>query len=396
MAQFEYTAQSKSGMAISGVVAAKDGGTAMEELGAMGLQNIELRTVAQPTSHRPLGADDFIFFNEQLASMTGAGLCLDAGLRQLGRDIRSRRLRGVLESVAGDLERGGSLPEALERHAAQLPAFYGRVVQAGVQSGRLSATLLNLSQHVRLVTQTRRMLAEALAYPGIVLVLALGVMLAVLWMIVPSFVSVFEDFGTPIPSVTAFLFALADALPFLLTVIGAAALGVAAIVGLLRFSATGRLLQERLVLGLPMLGLVIRYSLRARFLRAVAFIVESGIPLPEGLRLSADATGSGILSEEVNHIAREIERGTGIAEACRTAKLVPPMFGYAATEGGAENLRYTLRQLAESYESRAIQGQAMLRGWVAPIAIILVGAFIALIIAGLFMPLISLVQTVGM
>ncbi len=395
MAQFEYRAQSKSGTAVSGSMDAADGARAMEELGAMGLQNIELRTIERPAPRRPLAADDFIFFNEQLASMAGAGLCLDAGLRQLGKDIRSRRLRGVLEAVAGDLERGGSLPEALERHAAHLPVLYGRVVRAGVQSGQLSATLLNLSQHLRLVTQTRRMLAEALTYPGIVLLLALAVMFMVLWMIVPNFVSVFQEFGMPMPPVTAFIFALAEALPFLLTVLGASAVGVAALNGILHLSAPGRLLRERLVLGLPLLGPVIRHSLRARFLRAVAFIVESGIPLPEGLRLSADATGSGILSAEASRIAQEIERGTGIEEACRSARLIPPMFGYATTAGGAENLRYTLRQLAEAYESRAVQGQAMLRGWAAPIAIVLVGGFVGLVVLGLLMPMVSLFQAVG-
>ncbi len=396
MNQFEYTAQCEGGAAIRGTLEAADGAVAMEQLHAMGLVNIDLRKVERPPLRRHLGSDDFIFFNEQLASLAGAGICLDAGLRQLGKDIQSRRLRTVLEAVASDVERGQRLDQAIEKHAPQMPALYARVVRAGVESGQLPATLLNLSHHLRLVAETRRLLTEALTYPAIVLVLAFAVLCTVLILIVPQFAETFEDFGVRLPVLTTVMIALAQALPRLLIGAAIVILGVSVLLLLLPLTPTGRWLRERFVLGFPLLGSMIRHSLRARFLRAMAFAVDSGMPLPEAIRLSAGATASEVLLREADRAASRVEQGSAPEEACRGARLIPAMLGYlAGLRGDAASLRDGLIQLSKAYESRAVHGQSLLRAWAAPLAVFAVGLVIGLVILALFIPLVSLVQSVS-
>lgn len=396
MNRFDYTAQCNGGAAMSGTIEAAGHEQALELLGSMGLCNIELHPAERPASRKTLGSADFIFFNEQLASLAGAGMCLDVGLRQLGRDIRSRRLKGVLESVADDVQHGRSLHEAIERSAPQLPALYARVVRAGVESGQLPATLMNLSHHLRLVAETRRLITEALTYPAIVLVLALGVFCAVFLLVVPQFVETFEDFDVRLPALTLAIIAFSRALPQYL--IGAAILVL--IAGLWYFliplSPNGHALRERLVLRVPVLGSLIRNSLRARFLRAMAFAMHTGLPMPEALRLSAGATGSPSLVQDAEEVASRVERGGDLDGACRNSRVVPPMFAYfVGVSGEHGDLRDGLIQLSKAYDSQALHAQSLLRSWFAPLAVVGVGLAIGFLILALFLPLVNLIQSVS-
>lgn len=396
MKTFDYTAQFVGGGAISGTVESSDSAKAMDDLQAMGLLNIELREGNRLPVRRPIGGDDFIFFNEQLASLASSGTCLDEGLRRLAKDIESPRMARALNAMASDIERGQSLPDALERHAPQLPAFYSRVVRAGVQAGQLPATLLNLSQHLRLVVGTRRLLVEALAYPTIVMVLAFAVLCAVLLIIAPQFVISYRDFGIRLPLITRFMIALADALPSIILGLGAIILIIAVPLFAMRYSARGRLFRERLVLCIPFVGPMLRNSLRARFLRSLAFAVETGVPLPEGIRLSADATGSPVLAGEGEAVAAHFEQSGNIEEASGGTQLIPAMFAYLVrVESNGGDLRNGLMQLSKAYESRALQSQALLRGMAGPIAILGVGIVIGCAVAGLFLPLVSMFQAVS-
>jgi|CXWL01.1.fsa_nt_gi type II secretory pathway component PulF len=396
MSHFEYTAQCKGGAAISGTLESADSVAATEQLIAMGLCNIDLRTANRPPLRRPLGSDDFIFFNEQLAALANAGICLDEGLRQLGKDVHSGRLRTVLEAMANDIERGQSLDEALERHAAQMPVLYSRVVRAGVKNGHLPATLLNLSHHLRLVAETKRLLAEALTYPAIVLILAIGVFCALLMFVVPHFAETFEDFGVRLPTLTVMMIAFSQVLPRLLIGGGVILLGVSLLLSVLRLSNGGRLWRERMILRVPILGSLIRNSLQARFLRAMAFAVDTAVPLPEAMRLSAGATGSPTLAGEAQRVALQVEQGVNLEDACRQTSLIPAMFGYfAGVKSDVGSLRDGLIQLSRACESRASHSQAMLRAWIAPLAVVVVGLAIGLLILALFMPLVQLIQCVS-
>jgi type IV pilus assembly protein PilC len=368
----------------------------MEQLESMGLRNIDLRVLKTPPAKRPLASGDFIFFNEQLASLANASICLDEGLRQLGQDVHSRRLRSVLAAMADDIEKGRSLPEALDRHASQMPPFYSRVVRAGVQSGQLPATLLNLSNHLRLVAETRRLLAEALTYPAIVLILAFGLFSGVIMFVVPQFAETFDDFGVRLPMLTTMMIALSQALPKILLVglilLLALWLGLAG----LGHSAAGLLWRERLVLRIPLVGMLIRNSLQARFLRSMAFAVDAAVPLPEAIRLSGESTGSPALMRDAERAAAQLEKGVPVEQSCQQARILPAMFGYfASLKGDAASLRDGLIQLAGACETRAAHSQSMLRGWTAPLAVIGVGIAIGLLIVALFMPLVQLVQSVS-
>lgn len=396
MTPYEYSARCANGAAVRGTIEAADENSALAQLVGMGLTNVTVGTIRRPTFRKPIGTDDFIFFNDQLASLASAGMALDVGLRLLARDVHSSKLRETIEAISADLERGTPLDQAIERQSDRLPPLYGRVLSAGLASGQLSATLFNLSNHLRFVGQTRRLIVHALAYPLLVCLLAFGVACAFMIYVVPDFESIFEDFNVSPPVTTQLLISASHGLPMVLLILGCVVAGITFLILLSNLSPRGRLARQRLAVRIPLLGRLLLDSLRARLLRGLAQGVASGLPLPEALRLAADATGNLAGIAESEAAAKVIESGGSALQAMSDTRFIPPILGYTfSVARSPEDTRDALIQLAEGYSARALHTQFALRTWLPALAIFMVGVFVALIIFGLFLPVVNLVNSVA-
>ncbi|MBN1492059.1 MAG: type II secretion system F family protein [Phycisphaerae bacterium] len=397
MAWFEYDGQCPNGTAISGRIEAANHSAADEMLRTtMRLTVSDVRQARSPAPRSRISDEDFMFFNEQLASLASAGMALDAGLEQLARDVSSPRLRGLIQDIAGEVRRGEPLEQAVARHEARMPVLYSRVIRAGVASGQLSATLLSLNQHLRLMGETRRLLWETLSYPAIVLLLAMGVISFFFIAIVPMFQEIFADFGVRLPVVTLLLIDAGKIYPFLLTSFAITVVLLILVWQALRFTLRGRLLREWVVSHVPIVGRVYRASLISRFVRSVATCVRSGITLPEALRLAGGVTGSPGLARDAEYVAAAAEAGNSILDATQVCAWIPGIFGYTVQVAlGREALPAALAQLSTTYEARATHTQAMLRAALLPTLVVILGGTLFFGIAAMFLPLVSLVNSVS-
>ena len=396
MAHFSYKAQCPNGSAISGVLEADGFDAAKQQLAELNLTAVEVAEAKPPGPTRPVSGEDFIFFNEQLASLASAGLCLDEGLRQLARDVESPSLRRVIQAVAGDVQKGVPLEQAVANHEARMPVLYSRVVRAGVESGQLASSLTNLSQHLRLVSETKRIIAEALAYPVTAFAFAVVIVSALMVYVVPLFEEIFLEWDTSLPGLTLLLIDTARVFPTLAVIAGliVAALAIAWIAA--RASPGGRRMRESVALSMPLIGPVMRASLISRFARSLALTVSSGVALPEALRLAAGATGSAKLDRDAEALASRVEQGGSLSAAADQAKLIPGMFGFVGDIAvSRNNLPQSLVQLAKAYDLKAAHGQTMLRGWLIPLSILFVGVTIGSCVVALFLPLVSLIHSVS-
>ncbi|HSW46212.1 MAG TPA: type II secretion system F family protein [Phycisphaerae bacterium] len=396
MAWFEYKGMTPGGTAITGHLEAADHDQAAHDLALMQIEVRDLCRAARPPAPARIGADDLIFLNEQIASLAQAGIALDEGLAQLARDLESQRLKRWILDLVEDLRRGTPIDRAVAARQQGLPILYSRVIRAGVQSGQLAATLLNLNQHLRLMGDTRRIFWELATYPLVVVVIALGVLSLFFTLIVPQFADIFRDFGTTLPSLTMLLINISFIYPQLL--LGAAI--VLALIALLwrsiRYSASGRMLREGLLLRLPLFGILTRSSLIARFLRMISMAVNTGLPMPEAIRLSAEATGSNLLTHDADRLAAEVERGESIFVANQSCNLIPPLFGFCVqVASGRDSLPIAVGQLARAYENRAFHALAVIRVALYPILIILLAFVLGICVIGMFLPLITLVNSVS-
>ncbi|MBP7936597.1 MAG: type II secretion system F family protein [Phycisphaerae bacterium] len=397
MPWFEYEGLSPGGTAVAGRIEAAGHDRAMESLAQMQVQVQQVRAAPRPArSPTQISEDDLIFFNEQLASLAKAGIALDEGLAQLARDVESPRLRRWITEVVTELRAGVPIDQAIARRQEGLPLLYGRVIQAGIQTGELPGVLLNLNQHLRLVSETRRLVWETASYPILVVLLALTITSGFFVFVVPRIKEVFRDFGVALPGLTLIMMWLSD--HYLLIVL----LGVLFFAGLaflfhsLKFFEGGVILREQIVMSLPLFGRIKRASLVARFLRTVSTSLASGLPLPQAMRLAAESTGHRALITDADRLAHEVEKGQSIFVASQSARLIPPLFGYCVQVAtGRETLPLAVGQLARSFENRAVHVQGLLRAFLLPAMIIVLGCFLALGVAAMFLPLVSLVNSVS-
>lgn len=347
-----------------------------------------------------MNADELTALNEQIAGMARAGLPLDQGLAGLAREMSRGRLRRVTMRLADDLRAGHPLPEAIARQKGQLPPYYAGLVTAGVRSGRVGEVLTTLSTYSRAVATTRTTILEALFYPAVVVLFAAALFFMVVYLIIPRFEQIFQEFGLQLPAFTQAVLAvgrLARQPEFVIVTPLTVLIAVAGIWAWFRATESGRRTWARAVYTIPIVGTLIRAARLAAFTDLLAVLVEHGLPLPEAFRLAADATSDPVMAEQAHEAADELEAGEPIGVALRGKGLVPEWVAWM-TGAGAErgNLGPALRQIAAVYR-RQIEARAVLLRTVLPPFLILLtaGVLIGGFILAVMLPIVKLMEALS-
>jgi len=398
MATFTYNALTSTGRLMKGSVEAGSREEADELLKQMQLE-VSLIEKAKPEKARTaIGRNEFLLFNQQLASIAKAGIPLERGLRELAADVSSRSMRKLIEDVAGELEAGVSIEQAFEKREKAFPPLYSRILKAGVQTGRLSEMLTSLNRHIEMTNQTRRIIFEAVTYPAIILALGMVIITFVFLFIIPQFQVVLTEMVGPgrLPALTSFFFNIAkNVVPFWTGV----AIVVAAIIVLaavLSSHAAGRRFKESVVMKIPVMGRLYHSSILSKMAEAMAMMVAAGADMPTCLRLSAGASGSEKLILESQTVATQIEQGANILEAGQFCRVIPRLFLYSIQLGTQRNeLQDNLHSLGQMYAEQARCGQARLQTVLLPVMLLLVGGFLFLTILAMFLPMIQVITSLS-
>jgi type II secretory pathway component PulF len=344
-----------------------------------------------------IGRSEFLLFNQQLASITKAGIPLERGLRELAGDVTSKSMRRLIEAIAEELEAGVSIEEAFEKRQKHFPPLYGRILKAGVETGRLSEMLTSLNRHLEVASQTRRIIFEAMCYPAVILFLSAIIITGVFIFIIPQFDEVLHEMaGSRLPAITELFLSMSDnVVTFWVTII----LIIAAIIFFytsLSVHSWGHRLKESILLKVPVIGRVYRSSILSRMAEAMAIMVAAGSDMPTSLRLSSGSTGSEKLMLESDILADQIEQGANILEAGQFCRTIPKLFLYSIQLGAQRNeLQDNLYSLGQMYNEQAQYGQARLQAVFLPVMLICVGGFLALAILAMFAPLVQVVTTLS-
>ena len=397
MATFEYNALTSAGRLMKGSIEAGTNQEADELLKQMQLVVNSVEKAALKKPKTAIGRNEFVLFNQQLASITKAGIPLERGLRELAGDISSRSMRRLVDAIADELEAGVSIEQAFEKRQKHFPPLYGRILKAGVETGRLSEMLTSLNRHLEMATQTRRIIFEAMTYPAVILVLASIILTGVFLFIIPQFESVLEEMaGGRLPALTRLFLGMSkNVVPFW-TIIGFMIAMIVALFVMLSASEAGRRFKESLLLSTPVIGRVYHSSMLSRMAEGLAIMVAAGSDMPVSLRLSSGATGSDKLILESEALATQIEQGANILEAGQLCRMIPRLFLYSIQLGTQRNeLQDNLYSLGQMYAEQARCGQARLQAVLLPVMLIGVGCFLAITILAMFMPMIGIITSLS-
>lgn len=324
----------------------------------------------------------------ELSGLVRSGLPLSGGLRSLADELGPGRTTGVLRQLADYVDAGQPLESALGLIGGRLPSHLRGLVAAGVASGRLSEVLESYVDLRRDQAELRRRMWLAVAYPLLLLALLTAIFVLCGSFIIPIFSSIYRDFGANLPPMTKMIFSFSG--PGMLYVLAP----LAAVVGLFLFTIVGPspYWMKLCIYEIPIFGPFWRWSRLLPCARLLAMLVDHGTPLPEALRLMGDGLADRQLAARCAAAAGQIEAGRTLGESLVGTGVFPlsamPLLDWGARFG---SLPTAIQFIGDSFESRTRLQVDMAQMITVP-GVLMVGVMVAIMILGLFLPLINLIE----
>jgi general secretion pathway protein F len=399
---YEYLALTERGREQRGIIEGDSVRQARQLLRERGLSTLEVAPVSgdraggAPTGSRvTLPSAELVIMTRQLATLARAGIPVGEVLATVAEQTERPRARRVLLGVRGRVVEGMSLSAALEEYPRVFPPFYRATVAAGEQSGRLADVLERLADHVEGSQALRQKLVLSLVYPALVLAVAMTVVGVMMVYVVPEVVRVFTGIGQELPWFTRALIATSDqvrllAVPAMLL----GALGLAAALLLLRLPGV-RLVAHRLLLALPLAGRSVRRLNTARYIRTLAILTTSAVPLLDGVRLAGEVVPNLALRRSLAGVGRQIREGGTLQAGLRdTGQFTPMALNLIASGESGGRLDDMLDRAATQQEREIELGLAALVALLEPLMIVLLGGIILGIVVAILLPIFQLNQLV--
>jgi general secretion pathway protein F len=348
------------------------------------------KTPVGETAAGQISIDQFIALNDELAALVRAGLPLERGLRELGRDIPGS-LGDTVQILATRLSHGETLPQALAAERDRFPGVYRAVVEAGLKAGRLSVAVEGLASFARSYAELRRAIGMALLYPLIVLTLAWGLLLFFALEIVPKFLEAYSVFRLPTHAIVE---RLRESVPYW----GPLPPALLLLVGLW-WIRSGRVMilqpkWARRSLGwIPWMRGILANARSASFSELLALLVEHEVPLPEAIVLAAEATADDAMIAGAREVAASVERGESVSDVIGAARVFPPMLRWLMITGLTRGvLAKALRHAGHTYRELSIHDASVVKQLLPVAALLAVGATSAFVYClSVFEPFMALV-----
>lgn len=393
MPAFDYTAVDAQGRTSHGAVDAASVRDARELLSQRALVAVRIAPVAaqarRELSGGRFGGRDLALFTRQLATLVAA-TPLEEALRTIGSQSERRAVRRTVMATHAMLLEGQTLSDAMARQGSGFPPLYRAMVAAGERAGTLPEILERLAGLLETEQQVRGKLLTMLVYPAALAVTALAVVIALMAFVVPKVVEQFDSMGRTLPWLTRAVIAVSDGLaqwglPLLVLLVAAA---VAARL-LLRRPAL-RLRADAALLRAPLLGRLLRDMHAARMARTLAIMVGGGLPLLEGLRITARTVRNHALRDATERMADAIREGGSLSGAMRRAAVFPPTLMYMTTSGeNSGRLPAMLDRAADYLEREFATFTTVLMSLLEPAIIIILGVVVAIIVLSILLPILQ-------
>lgn len=408
MPSFAYLAVDPSGRERRGSVQANDAGTARARLESRKMYVVKLAPSADESgvvrraawlpdflAAKRLSAKQLTLFTRQLATMTRVSP-LEEALRIIARQSEQPHVRATVAQVADGVVEGRRLADAMAAEPRSFPALYRAMVAAGESSGSLPELLERLAKLLERQSEMRGKVMSALAYPIVLTFVAIAVVAALMIAVVPKVVEQFDDVGQQLPLLTRIVIAISGFLAqnWLILLLAIPVLGL---LGwrLMREDKI-RLAVDSWLLRLPLLGRLIRDLHAARMARTMSTMIESRLPVIEGLRLTAGTIHNRALRGATEDMVGAIRAGGSLSGAMGRAGVFPPLLVYLAASGESAGQLDTLLARAADYLEREFDNfTATALSLLEPAIIVIMGAIVTLIVLAILQPILQLQTLIG-
>jgi type IV pilus assembly protein PilC len=397
MPDYKYQGTSRAGASVSGVMTASN---KTELASLLKRQQITATKMTEkgkefnmPQFGGGIKAKELAIFTRQFSVMIDAGLPLVQCLEILASQQENKLFQKVLTNTRSQVEGGATLSAAMRTSPKVFDPLYVNMVEAGETGGILDTILQRLSTYIEKNVKLQRAVKSALVYPVGVLTVAAGVITLLLWKVVPIFATLFAGLGVDLPLPTKIVIGLSNFIGSIFGLLILVALG-AAIFGLKVWYGTkqGRFVLDSLVLKLPVLGVLMRKIAVARFTRTLGTLISSGVPILEGLDITAKTAGNAVVERALQQVRRSLEEGKSLTEPLRDSEVFPGMVTQMIAVGEQTGaMDAMLQKIADFYEEEVDAAVKDLLTALEPIMIVFLGVVVGGVVISMYLPLFSLI-----
>ena len=404
MGAFEYTAVDPGGRQRKGVIEGDTPRQVRQLLRERELLPLTVAEVAEKEStrqqsfslRRSMSSADLALITRQLATLVQSAMPLEEALLAIGEQSETPRVKSIVLGTRSKVMEGHTLADGLADFPKAFPELYRATVAAGEQSGHLDAVLERLADYTESRQELRQKISNAMIYPAVLTLLAIGIISLMLVYVVPKVVGVFSNTGQDLPQLTQWLIVISD---FLRDYWGGVLVGIGALVWLCRWllrQPANRRRWDGFLLRLPVIGKITRGFNTARFTRTFSILSGSGVPVLEALRISGEVITNVPMRESVEEAAERIREGGAIGKSLGAGGYFPPLCVHLISSGEASGELETMLDRAAVNQEREMDGLiAALLGILEPALIVGMGVVVLIIVLAILLPIFELNQLVS-
>jgi type IV pilus assembly protein PilC len=399
---FEWSGKTSRGMIESGEITAK---SKEEVVNLLRRKNISA-TIVKPKEKRPLFSGlnfgngvkdkDIVIFTRQFATMIDAGLPLVQALEILSTQVENKFLGKTLETIKADVESGSTYADALKKHPKAFDELYANMVAAGESGGILDTILNRLAGYIEKAMKLKKKVKGAMVYPVVVSSIAVLCIAVIMIFVVPTFSKMFAQMGGTLPLPTLLVIKMSN----FLAGIGGLLTGLSIVAFFIAFKQVrktekGKVATDRMFLKLPIFGILLKKVAVAKFTRTLGTLISSGVPILDGLEITAKTAGNKVIEYAVMDIRTAVTEGKTLAEPLAKAKVFPPMVTHMIAVGESTGaLDSMMNKIADFYDDEVDNAVSNLTAMMEPMLMVFLGGSVGFIVIAMYLPIFKLITLI--
>lgn len=401
MPEFLWSGTNKQGRTLSGSMTGASRREVQEQLEKRGLTSVKIRAKGMDLSKfgqfgTNITDKQLAAFTRQFATMINAGLPLVNCLQILGRQQDNKAFATIIANITSDVEKGGTLADAMGKQSGIFSDLYVNMVAAGEQGGILDTILGRLATHLEKSASLRAKIKTAMMYPMVVLIVLILVISVLLLFVIPIFQRMFSEMGADLPGPTKMVVGLSQ---FFSQYILFIVLGTVALIVLYKVyykTPSGQKVIDTVKLNLPIFGSLQRKMAIARFTRTLGTLVASGVAILDGLSITSKTAGNRVVADAIMNARTSISGGENISNPLEQSGVFPTMvtqmISVGEETGGLDDM---LLKIADFYEEEVDVAVGGLTATLEPVMIVILGIVVGGMVISMYLPIFDLIGAVG-
>lgn len=397
MPTFAYTARSAGGDLKSASMEAATRDDVVTQLRRQRLTLVKIEDESKKKGKRMgrVKTRDIVIFTRQFSTMINSGLPLVQALDILSKQTENKTLASVTREVVFDVESGHTLADALRKHPKAFSDLYVNMVAAGEAGGILDTILLRLASFMEKNDALVRKVKGAMIYPGVIMSVAAIAVMTLLLFVIPVFEKMFGDVGLALPVPTRVVITMSQLLKGYWWLLAGVTAGGLMMLRKYYATSNGRLVIDRILLRVPILGDVLRKSAVSRFTRTLGTLISSGVSILDGLEITAKTAGNRVIQDAIMASRASIAGGDTIAQPLAKSAVFPPMvismISVGEQTGGLDEM---LSKIADFYDEEVDAAVTGLLSALEPLMIVFLGLVVGGMVVAMYLPIFDMMNAV--